>query len=552
MDTREKEFRTDAVEDKSPDNTVADNDKNYMFPPVEVGIPLTKLQWALTFIGLSLSLFLAAVDTTIVSTAIPKIGSDFEALEKASWIATAYILSFDSFQPMYGKLSDIFGRKNVLLAAVFIFLLGSVLCGVSTNMIMIIVMRALQGVGGAGIFSIVFITVADMIPLRARGQYSALISTCTHGQTFFINLPVGGVGCLLLIVFLKEKRKPAPIRQQLKRIDYLGTITILAFATLVLVALNMGGVQYPWKSAPVLVCLIVGVVFMAVLVVVELRFAKEPMIPMHLFKKRTVLSICVTNLFFGAAFIPLIIELPLYLQAARGDSATMSGVRVIVGQASICVVSALTGYAMGTLNSYKPFLIAGTALSTLGIGLLSMLNDAMPFGQLYGFIIIAGAGAGMIYACSSVAAQSACEPKDLAVVTVLVTFVSNLGSAMGIAIAAAVINNGLSSCLSQSIAVDLVVLILQSSTFIRSGALSPEEIDITVKCYNFSFRTMFLVMTGLNVVAFISTLFIKQHSLMGHQPPKEDVVFEKDNSSIDIEKQQLEKEDANTAVENEE
>lgn len=123
---------------------------------------------------------------------------------------------------------------------------------------------------------------------------------------------------------------------------------------------------------------------------------------------------------------------------------------------------------------------------------------------------------------------------------------------MGIAIAAAVINNGLSSCLSQSIPVDLVVLILQSSTFIRSGALSPEEIDITVKCYNFSFRTMFLVMTGLNVVAFISTLFIKQHSLMGHQPPKEDVVFEKDNSSIDIEKQQLEKEDANTAVENEE
>ncbi|KAG2182177.1 hypothetical protein INT43_007104 [Umbelopsis isabellina] len=120
--------------------------------------------------SLSLSLFLAAVDTTIVATAIPKIGSDFNALEQASWIATAYILSFDALQPMYGKLSDIFGRKNSLLVAVFVFLLGSVMCGVSTNMIMIIAMRALQGAGGAGVFGIVFITTADMIPLYARGS----------------------------------------------------------------------------------------------------------------------------------------------------------------------------------------------------------------------------------------------------------------------------------------------------------------------------------------------------------------------------------------------
>ncbi|CAO3663038.1 unnamed protein product [Umbelopsis ramanniana] len=177
MASTEKPEPVQTYLDESPDQTVADDESKYMFPPSEVGIPLTKLQWSLTFVGLSLSLFLAAVDTTIVSTAIPKIGSDFHALEKGSWIVTAYILSFDSLQPMYGKLSDIFGRKNVLLPAIFIFLLGSVLCGVSTNMVMIIVMRAIQGVGGAGIFSAVFITVADMIPLRSRGQYSAIVST---------------------------------------------------------------------------------------------------------------------------------------------------------------------------------------------------------------------------------------------------------------------------------------------------------------------------------------------------------------------------------------
>ena len=153
-----------------------------------------------------------------------------------------------------------------------------------------------------------------------------------------------------------------------------GTMSLLTFATLVLVALNLGGIQYPWNSVPVLVCLIIGIFFLFVTVVIELRFAKEPMIPMHLFKKRTVLSVCVTGLFFGAAFAALIIELPLFLQvqrkllvfmyrtithylciqAARDDSATMSGVRIIVGQAAICIMSASAGYLMGVLNSYKP------------------------------------------------------------------------------------------------------------------------------------------------------------------------------------------------------
>ncbi|KAI8584263.1 hypothetical protein K450DRAFT_218946 [Umbelopsis ramanniana AG] len=597
MASIEKPETVKSCSEELPDHTVENNELNYMFPSSEVGIPLTKLQWALTFVGLSLSLFLAAVDTTIVSTAIPKIGSDFHALEKGSWIVTAYILSFDSLQPMYGKLSDIFGRKNVLLPAVFIFLLGSVLCGVSTNMVMIIVMRAIQGVGGAGIFSVVFITVADMIPLRARGQYSALISTvfavasvcgpligvCQYGYgstqlletnnafmiitsaftdqvswkwAFFINLPVGGVGTILLIFFMKEKRKRAPVRALLKRVDYLGTVSILAFATLTLVALNLGGVQYAWNSAPVLVCLILGISFLGVLVVVEWKFAKEPMMPIYLFKKRTVTCISIANLFFGAAIAILIIEMPLFLQAARGDSATMSGVRIIVGQASICIVSTVSGYLMGRFNSYKYFLIVGSALATLGFGLCALFNDTSPFGYLYGFIIIAGAGSGMIYACSSVAAQSACEKKDLAVVTVLVTFFMNLGTAVGVAVASAVLNNGLQSCLLQSVSPDLVTAILQSTTFIRSGALTPEQVDITIKCYNSSFKSIWLTALAFSSIAFISTLFIQEHSLLGQQTSEDNDVKEH-NIVEDIEKQKtdhqeiehIEVEDDKTTIE---
>ncbi|KAH8550608.1 major facilitator superfamily domain-containing protein, partial [Umbelopsis sp. PMI_123] len=506
------------------------------------------------------ALVIIVMNRTIVSTAIPKIGSDFHALEKGSWIVTAYILSFDALQPMYGKLSDIFGRKYVLMPAVFIFLLGSVLCGVSTNMVMIIVMRAIQGVGGAGIFSCVFITVADMIPLRSRGQYSALISTVfavasvlgpliaftdhvSWKWAFFINLPVGGLGTILLIFFMKEKRKHAPIRSLLKRVDYLGTAAILAFSTLILVALNLGGVQYAWNSAPVVVCLILGIFFLGVLILVEWKYAKEPIMPVHLFKNRTVVCVCSMNLFFNCGIAPVIIELPLFLQAARGDSATMSGVRIIVGQAAICTVSGFTGYLMGRLNSYKYFLIVGNGLTTLGIALFSLFTDTSPFGYLYGFIIIAGTGSGMIYACSTVAAQSACDPKDLAVVTGLVNFFMNLGVAVGIAVASAVINNGLENCLIQTFEPDTVTSIMQSSTFIRSGALSPEQIDITAKCYNSSFRSMWFAATAFAGIGFISTLFIKQHSLLGQQPKEIDVNEEKmvqDTENQKIENEEIE------------
>ncbi|CAO3663034.1 unnamed protein product [Umbelopsis ramanniana] len=339
---------------------------------------------------------------------------------------------------------------------------------------------------------------------------------------------------------MKEKRKHAPVRVLLKRVDYLGTLSILSFATFNLVALNLGGVQYAWSSAPVLVCLILGICFLGVLVIVEWKFAKEPIMPIYLFKKRTVTCISITNLFFGAAIAILIIEMPLFLQAARGDSATMSGVRIIVCQASICIVASVTGYLMGRFNSYKYFLIVGSALAALGFGLCALFTDTSPFGYLYGFIIIAGAGSGMIYACSSVAAQSACEKKDLAVVTVLVTFFMNLGTAVGVAVASAVLNNGLQSCLLQSLTPDLVTAVLQSTTFIRSGALSPEQEDITIKCYNSSFKSIWLTALAFAGTAFISTLFIQEHSLLGQQPSQEIDVKEKNEFEDDVEKQKME------------
>ncbi|KAG2182178.1 hypothetical protein INT43_007105, partial [Umbelopsis isabellina] len=201
------------------------------------------------------------------------------------------------------------------------------------------------------------------------------------------------------------------------------------------------------------------------------------------------------------------------IQAARGDSATMSGVRIIVGQAAITVTSSIGGYLMGRFNTYKPIITIGTSLAALGIGLLALFTSTSPFGEMYGFLIVAGSGAGMVYACSTVAAQSACEKHELAVVTVLVNFFMNLGSAVGIAVASAIVNNGLQSCLGDHLSADLVTSILQSTTFIRSGVLSPEQQDITITCYVSSFKTAWTVMAGFAAIAVVASLFIKQHSL---------------------------------------
>ncbi|KAJ2959463.1 hypothetical protein NQZ79_g5047 [Umbelopsis isabellina] len=522
---------------ESNDPLPADS-KRYRFPPNEVGIPLTNLQWWLTFLGSR---------RTIVATAIPKIGSDFNALEQASWIATAYILSFDALQvnlnscrstvndvqilyidifpkPMYGKLSDIFGRKNPLLVAVTI--LGFDQLGICNCISLWAINRKFVNTVMLNYEHVSYsnheLSNRELSQITSAGNgvsaFSHELKTgfLSHLFTilaFFINLPIGGIGCILLVFFFKEHREPTSIRTQMKRIDYLGTTVLLAFATLMLVALNLGGVKYSWSSAPVLSCLFVAIFLIPVLAIIEWKFAKEPMIPLHLFKKRTVTCICLLNVFFGGAWLSVIIELPLFLQAARGDSATMSGVRIIVGQAAITVTSSIGGYLMGRFNSYKPIIILGTGLSSLGIGLLALFTDTSPFGEMYGFMIIAGAGAGMVYACSTVAAQSACEKQELAVVTVLVNFFMNLGSAIGIAVASAIVNNGLQICLADHLSSDLVTSILQSTTFIRSGALSLEQQNVTITCYVSSFRTAWAVMGGFAAIAFVASLFIKHHSL---------------------------------------
>ncbi|KAG2177758.1 hypothetical protein INT43_003005, partial [Umbelopsis isabellina] len=327
-------------------------------------------------------------------------------------------------------------------------------------------------------------------------------------------IPFGVVGAILIAFALKEEKKDAPIMTQVKRIDYPGTIVILILATLILLGLNMGGVTHPWNSAPVIASLVIGVVFIGVFILVEYKFAKEPIVPLRLFRKRTVVFVCIMQFFFGLAFNSVVIELPLFLQAARGDSAMMSGVRLIVSQAAISSIATLMGWVMGRFNTYKPILMCGVALVATGVGLLALLTDTTPDGMLYGFLIIFGAGSGMVFACANVAIQSACDASDLASVTALGMFIQNLGSAIGIAVCSTVINNSLSSCLHSVLPLDLATEVTESTTFIRSGGLTPAQQSNTIHCYVSSFKTAWCVISALAAIGFLATIFIKQYSLI--------------------------------------
>ncbi|KAI9277507.1 major facilitator superfamily domain-containing protein [Umbelopsis sp. AD052] len=484
-----------------------------------------------TFIGLQLTLFLAALDGTIVSTAMPTIGSEFNQMSIVSWVATAYILTFDAFQPLFSKFSDICGRKVILLVGTAIFLFGSILSGAATNMIMLIVSRAISGIGGSAILSMVFVIISELVPLEQRGKYQGIVNAVfaissvfgpliggsftdhvTWRWNFYINLPIGAVAMAIIFFCLDSPIPKGTIKEKFKRVDYVGTMIVLSFATLFLLAMNFGGQTFPWKSAAVIVPLVLTVVLIIALCVVESRFAKEPIMPPRLFKARSVVAIMCTNFFFGATFFAMVYYLPVYMQVVRGDSATQSGLRLIPMQLCICVLSTGVGWAISRFGQWKPFLHFGTAVLCIGVGLLSLFDENSTWSMVYGITSFCGLGIGSLYGSALIGIQASAEPRDIAVVTGLCNFTRILGGALGIAIASAILNSSLTASLPQYMPSEYALHVIDSSLYVRDG-LPSQYFEPTMICYVAALRLLWQVMTAFSGVGFLASLFIKHSSL---------------------------------------
>ncbi|CAG8506507.1 5007_t:CDS:2, partial [Dentiscutata erythropus] len=297
----EREFANYAEKDHKPqlssDNNVAlevSDTNNVNKPKYE----MAKTELLLVFVGLALAIFLAALDQTIVATALPAIAIEFNAIDQISWVGTAYLLTATGFQPTYGALSDIFGRKYVFLAAIFLFELGSLLCGLSVNMTMLIISRGVAGIGGGGLIGMILIIISEIVSIKDRGKYQGMIGGCfgiasvvgpllggaftdkvTWRWAFFINLPLGVITFFTVVFLLHLPIPTGSLWAKLKLIDWLGSFTLVASTILLLLPLNWAGSTYAWSDPIIIVLLCLGAVGYIIFILIEAKFAEVPIAP---------------------------------------------------------------------------------------------------------------------------------------------------------------------------------------------------------------------------------------------------------------------------------
>ncbi|KAI8868700.1 MFS general substrate transporter [Ramicandelaber brevisporus] len=474
--------------------------------------------------ALAVVLFLAMLDNTIVGTALPQIASDFGRLDLINWVGLAYMLTSTAIQPMYGRLADVFGRVEMLYFAIFIFEVGSAICGAAQSMIMLIIGRAVAGIGGGGLMSLVIIIVSDIVSLRDRGKYMGIIMSvfalssvvgpllggaftdAGHGGWrwgFYLNLFVGPFGVAVVWWKLKLPRPKGNIREKLGKIDYLGAFFLVSGLICFLLAMTWGGRDYPWNSAQVIALLVVGIVLLAIFVYVELKVAKIPLIPLRLFAVRN----CAFSFIQGSMVMFGLYSIayfgPVYFQVVRDSSATSSGLRLLPFMLGSSFVSVIMGAIISKTGVYVPYLSISPAVMAVGIGLVSTWTETTSNGKLIGYLLIGGMGMGIGMASVTLACQTSVPQSDMANVTSLLQFLRSLGGIIGLAVQSTVLNNELSSHLSP----ELAKIASQSQTTIR---MQPKEIaDEIISAYVSSLHTMYIVTVPFVVLGFLAALFIR-------------------------------------------
>jgi EmrB/QacA subfamily drug resistance transporter len=481
---------------------------------------LTSRQLGLVFAGLMSGVLLAALDQTIVATALPTIVGDLGGLTHLSWVVTAYLLASTTSTPLYGKISDLYGRKTVFQAAIVIFLVGSALSGLAQSMGQLIAFRAVQGLGAGGLMALAIAIIGDVVSPRERGRYQGyigavfavasvagpllggfLVDHLSWRWAFYVNLPVGIAALLVTSVALD-----LPFRRSGHAIDYLGAALLVAGVTCMLLVTVWGGDRYAWGSPSILGLAAAGVLLLGAFAVQERR-ASEPVLPPRLFRDPVFRVATATLFLIGVAMFGAIVFLPLFLQVVVGASATSSGLLLLPLMAGIVTSSVVVGRVISRTGHYRWYPVAGTALMTVAMGLLATMDAGTSRTTASWYVALLGVGLGTVMPVMILAVQNAVDQRDLGTATSAATFSRSMGGSFGVAAFGAI----LASRLAQQLpGVDAEALQASPS---QLRALPPAARQAVVEAVASSLHVVFLAAIPVALAAFLVVLFLRERPL---------------------------------------
>lgn len=506
--------------------------------------PLTHREILIIMSSLMTGMLLAALDQTIVSTALKRIVEDFNGLNHYSWVVTAYLLTSTASTPLYGKISDLYGRRAVYQFAITIFLLGSFLAGASTSMEQLIATRALQGLGAGGLMALSFVIVGDIVSPRDRGKYQGLFGAVwgissvagpllggffsdqasIFGVTgwrwiFYINLPFG-----LLALAITAKVLHIPRVKREHKIDYLGAALLVASVVLLLVGLSVFGPENGWTNTRTLASILGGVLLATLFVIWEGK-AIEPILPLELFKNKTFTLTSIIGFIIGAGMFGAIVMLPLYLQIIQQNSATSAGLKLIPLMVGILFFTITSGRMITKTGKYKKYPIVGSLMMSFGIFLMSTAKVDTPYWQIAVYALIIGGGLGLCMQTIVIALQNAVEFKDLGIATSSNTFFRTLGGAFGTAIFGTIFSSQVTKNLKSKLA-ELASTNSDQLAILDSGLLKtlsnntqmisslPAQVQTTVlEAFSGAFHGVFMFAFPIVAVAFFFAIALEEKPL---------------------------------------